>query len=108
MNYMYTVIPRPLANFLATRLEIHMSSTPSGYCPFCCGTIKNKALKCKHCYALFLPKGYAHEGICPFCRESVNSSAVKCMHCLTILISPPEVNMLDNAIDLESIVYGDT
>lgn len=74
-----------------------MSSSETRECPYCKETIKDDAVKCKHCGSGVAPKKPSHGGICPYCKEEINTEAIRCKHCKSILVNSSEVDCTCNA-----------
>jgi hypothetical protein len=60
-----------------------MEATSQGTreCPYCKETIRDDAVRCRHCQAAVAPARPAHGGTCPYCKETIKPDAVRCKHC---------------------------
>jgi hypothetical protein len=68
--------------------ELEEGPSDTRECPYCRETVKQGALKCKHCGSFLPEEQPGHGGECPWCKEPVHPEAIRCKHCRSDLRAP--------------------
>ncbi len=72
------------ATNIGSTLQAKLIGDGTKLCPACAETIKEAAIKCKHC-GVMLSDLLTIE--CPFCSEIINASDRRCLHCKSDLLT---------------------